>query len=213
MKVLIGVLTCHARAATHVSIQRATWLPTLPPHGVDCVFFYGSGSHGVNLRDEITLEVDDSYEGMCSKARRVYRFAEELGYDYLFTCGDDTWVAPVRLLKSGYYKYNLIGRTRGVAGEYPDDYPSGGAGTMISRRSLEYLNAAPPTDDPCEDRWLGGVLRSHKIICHRDPRYSLAREVHMKDFNALITCETTRHGRPEPEADMYRIHKLAKGGL
>jgi len=206
IKILVAITTCHTRPE-QAPLQRRLW--THRVKDADYKFFYGRGENREPLPDEIFFNCSDSYDGLTDKARIIYNWAWDHDYDYIYDCDDDTYVIPERLLESGFAEWDYIGRQRGADGEFPDDYASGGAGVWISRKALQILVAAPPTDDTVDDRWLGDTLRKNGIICHRDQRYCLARE--WKKYAAnLISCETTRHdlGR---EADMDEVHRVCWG--
>ncbi len=192
MKILIAITTCHSRQQ-QAQLQRRLW--TYRVKGADVFFFSGCGAQRLALSDEVFLKCRDDYEGLTDKARAIYEWAYARYYDYVFDVDDDTYVIPERLLKSGFEQYDYIGRTATATGE-PDvtgtDYASGGPGVWISRKSLEILVNAPPTNDTADDRWLGNTLRANGILCHTDRRYCLSRE--WKEYaTTLISCCSEKH--------------------
>ena len=208
-KILIAVMGCHHRE-DRTDLQRRTWLSHGPwDSRVTVRFFRGKpqpgGPFAKNHGDEMILNVPDDYAGMCQKARMVYHHAFLNCYDFTLTTGDDTWVHIPRLVdycteiwNGGRPLKHYVGHLRGETDEFGDDYASGGPGTLFSAHALRLLNAAPPTDDPAEDRWAGNVLRSHRITLHSDKRhFCLPAEWRDRYPWEIITVETTRVHRGE----------------
>lgn len=207
VKILIAITT-HQGNRVQTALLRRLW--TQRVKGADVVFFYGGPSCEV-LHDELRLDCRDDYLGLTDKARAIYWWAYHRGYDYVFDVDDDTYVIPERLLKSGFEQYDYIGRTATATGE-PDitgtDYASGGPGVWISRKSLEILVNAPPTNDTADDRWLGQTLRANGVFCHPDRRYCLSREWYEHSTHLISCCSEKQW-----PVDLQRVHEYCYNRL
>ncbi len=137
-------------------------------------FFLGERADYVPRPDEIVLPVSDAYEALPLKTRGICRWAAEHQYDWLFTCDDDTYVAPERLFGSGFEQYDYVGRFRGPSGGYPAPYCSGFA-YWLSRRAMEIVARQPLSSDTADDRWLGNVLHEAGIVGSLDGRYRVTK--------------------------------------
>lgn len=204
MRILIGILTCHARREL-ANVQRETWLEAAKLLGIEVKFFLGEGPYFGS--DELATGSLDDYEHMTDKARICYQYAHEEGFDWLFTCGDDTWLHPRRLMKfiEEHKDHDYVGHLRGEVGELPDDYASGGPGTLFSRKALEFLVQAPPTDDQAEDRWAGLALAAAGFTLQKDHRLLLPAEFGDRKPWEIVSLETIRVGTPKH--DMRKIHQ------
>jgi hypothetical protein len=145
MKVLIAVLSCELyRTNGNNQALRDTWLPCIV--GADYKFFMGQGSK-CTQPDEVYLDVQDDYGHVTFKARAIYKWALEQGYDYIFKCFADTYVCPSRLLSSGFENYDYVGnfacRPQGSFA-----YCTGGSGYWLSKKTYGPLATAHiPVDD------------------------------------------------------------------
>lgn len=137
-------------------------------------FFLGRRDGYQPSPDEVMLPVEDTYEGLPAKTRGICRWAVERGYDWIFTCDDDTYVRPERLLSSGFEQYDYVGRFRGPSGGYPAPYCSG-FGYWLSRRAMQIVAAQPLSKDTADDRWIGNVLLTAGIRGALDERYQVLK--------------------------------------
>ena len=120
------------------------------------------------------LPVSDAYEALPNKTRGICRWAAEHQYDFLFTCDDDTYVVPERLLASNFEHHDYSGRFRGPSGGYPAPYCSGFA-YWLSKRALCIVAEQPLTADRADDRWIGNVLHEAGIKGALDARYRVTK--------------------------------------
>lgn len=177
MRILIGIVTCHKRI-DYTNEQRKAWVKDA---AVDLRFFFGKGEHPNKQEDEVILDCDDSYNGLCVKVQMMYKWALSQGYDYIFKTDDDTLVYPDRLLKSGFEKYDYSG---GILITPHPCYVGGcklkhsflcGGGYWLSKKSMEILIDTPIYlgKESYEDHWVGNNLYHHNIFPYYDWRYSL----------------------------------------
>lgn len=204
MRVLIAVVTCH-KFRDRADAQRATWAPEVT--GADVRFFLGRGGPAQRA-DEVILDVDDNYHHLPAKVQAVYAWALAQDYDYVFKCDDDIFIAPRRLLASGFEYHDYVGRLRGPSGNFPYPYASGFS-YWLSRKAMETVLTATP-DDIAEDRFVGNTLGRAGIQCHADYRYAIVT-AHRNapsapqgplEGNAIIT--SGEHG----PAEMREAHRL-----
>jgi len=133
---------------------------------LDVRFFIGQEPTGsfVQWQDEITLGVDDSYQGLAQKVKKILAWSLDHGYDFTFLADNDTFVMSDRLLKSGFEKYDYSGRTapnRELNNKY--SFCHGGYGYFVSRKLAELIvKTEPKTTD--EDRFVGQVASDNGII-------------------------------------------------
>src|SRR3990172_12833817 len=108
MRPLIAVMSCGRDALNgcHRAI-RCTWV-TQVPNGIEYRIFVGRGEQPLEP-DEVRLDVPDDYNGLVLKSQAIRRWALDQGYDFVFKADRDTYIAPVRLLKSGFEKHDYVG--------------------------------------------------------------------------------------------------------
>jgi hypothetical protein len=221
MKILIAIKTCH-RYAARAQAQRETWIPRLAaaiPSGwtVDLRFVVGrppAGAPPGPLGPDVTrLEAEDGYYELPGKMRALFQWAQERGYDHVFTCDDDVYLVPERLLASDFAAHDYSGRLRGPSGAFPAPYASGFA-MWLSRGAVEILAAAPIGAHRRDDRWIGNVLWEHGIHCHREPQFVIAqsaRNVACAEAGARADNQVIAAGEYSP-AEMQREHTAWLGG-
>lgn len=166
MKTLIAVVSCHSRPMYRQAI-RETWLPLVPRDKADVKFFVGGE---IEESDTVTLECDDSYEGLPSKVQAIVRWALAHGYDYVLKCDDDVVLQPDKLLASGYDAFDFVGH-RNDSHEVP--IPPYGFCYWLSKRSMEIVATSTLPRDNFDEGWIRHQLYAHSIVLHHDPRYFL----------------------------------------
>jgi hypothetical protein len=148
MKNLIAVISCHKNAIAAQAI-RQTWAKDST---TEVKFFYGIGNHANRTSDEIFLPAPDTYVGLVEKVKAVIAWAYVNTYDFMLKCDDDAYVVPSRVRfssdHSGWWA--------------PKGYIHGGAGYVLSRRSMGILQCAPITSIS-EDWWVTDVLNRSAI--------------------------------------------------
>lgn len=171
-RILIAIKSCH-KYAHRAQAQRETWIPEVG-EAADVFFFLGEKDVYSPRPDEIVLPVSDTYSALPAKTRGICRWAAERRYDFVFTCDDDTYVQPDRLLRSGFEQHDYVGRFRGPSGGYAAPYCSGFA-YWLSRRALEIVAAQQLGQDTADDRWIGNVLLEAGISGALDERYRVTK--------------------------------------
>lgn len=166
MKTLIAIVSCHMLADRRKAI-RETWLPLA--QDVDVRFFLGQGKTMLESKDEVLLDVDDSYRGLPSKTKAICKWALDNGYEFLWKCDDDVYLQPLRLLKSGYESLDYMGRKRGPSGGRPAPYASGFC-YGLSPKAMKVVADMKLSNDPAEDRCVGNELLQAGIQCSADYR-------------------------------------------
>jgi hypothetical protein len=217
MRILLAIKTCH-RYAARAQAQRETWIPRLaaavpPGWTVDLRFFLGRPAERPGrlpraiAADEVWMDCDDSYAGLTEKFRKICRWALAREYDYLFSCDDDVYLVPERLL-AGWRAVDYAGRWRGPSGGFPAPYASGFA-TWLSRAAIEILAEAPSENHRRDDRWIGNVLWMAGIRCDRETRFVVAQS----SRNAACASRGARINNPVIAAcefgpeEMHREHQ------
>src|SRR5580692_4411553 len=94
MKVLLGIINCHARPNFQQAI-RDTWLPSTP-EGLEVRFFLGRGATRDPKPDEVFLDCGDAYLDLPEKVQAMFKWASENGYEYAAKCDDDVIVRPTQ---------------------------------------------------------------------------------------------------------------------
>lgn len=177
-KLLIAILACHHRAR-HINVCRETWVPSTARQ-CDYKFFFGRGSHADPQPDEVVLDCDDAYRGLACKVQEACRWALAHGYEYLFKVDDDTYVRPERVMRSGFEKYDYVGRLLGPTDQYHQvRYARGGTGYYVSRKVMQVLADAPTPNpdiprDYAEDSWVGRITLEAGFDCIDDDRLRCA---------------------------------------
>ena len=184
MNILIAIASC----ANHLNRNTACLETWASPESIyDCAEKY-IGTHNlvIQIFTGKDLGVSDEYEALPAKVRAICEYAHDTEFDVLLKCDSDTFVWLNRFLESGFAEYDYVGWTGGIV--HPsEEYASGGAGYVLSRKAFSIVAEAPLTLDTAEDRWVGRVLYDGGIIVHRDTRY--AHGFHRKPFedNTLVT--------------------------
>ena len=156
-RVLVGICSCTGADARRSAVRR-TWLKGLP-QGMTAVFFVGAGP-AVDKADVVQLPVQDDYCALPQKVQALFRYAlERYDFDYLFKCDDDTYVCAERLLALAGEGGDYVGSTAWAA----QGYASGGAGYLLSARSVAVVAGARPAGRGAEDLWVGQVLGDQGI--------------------------------------------------
>jgi|SRR5208282_490412 len=184
MKILFAIASCQSWEDNgNNQAVRDTWMKDIPACrvdgysecAIDCKFFQG---HGSTPKDDLVIvNAPDDALGIIQKTKAIHIWAYYAGYDFVFQCWPDTYVKVDLLLKSGFEKYDYLGRV------YPDPGPIsphgflvGGDGWWASRRASQAIaNAAIITtpqynDGNADDLWAGFVIGEAglKMVDHPD---------------------------------------------
>lgn len=190
LRVLIAITSCHRRAHLR-EMQRETWIMDIHRNGADYRFFlgmpsvsqqhdprrgwlseYGNRETAQPLRDEIFLNVTDSYEALPLKTQALLRWAYEQGYDFVFKCDDDTYCCVDRLLVSGFEGQLYSGFQKESDYFGPGlRYAQGGAGYWLSRQAMAEVLADDSVSSGPEDINVARILRQRGIALFHDLRY------------------------------------------
>lgn len=132
-KILIGICSSRATPERRTAI-RQTWLAS--PHPEIHTLFFVGGADTIDESDTVVVEARDDYDFLPQKVLAFFRYAvENLEFDWLFKCDDDTYVSLDRLKQLPKPGYGIIGS------EYlaQRGSPSGGAGYFLDRATVERL--------------------------------------------------------------------------
>lgn len=206
MKVLIAIMSCEAERYMH-DVIRETWLRNCP---CDYAFILGHEA-GSQFADEIRMAyVPDARNALIYKVQATMRYALNSGYDYLFRCDNDTFVAVDRLLASDFAERDL---TNGY----------GGTGIWLNRDCMQaLLSYTKPvwsanglrweTWDSWgffDDKWIvnayGQMGRGAPYI---DARYSPYAGLSPMPNNNVITYHQDVRNSLRLENRMREIHRL-----
>jgi hypothetical protein len=110
-------------------------------------------------RDVVSLGAPDDYHGLPKKVRAFFQYAlTNYEFDYLFKCDDDTYVKPERLFELLNGDCEFVGSR-----DWWPSHADGGAGYLLSRKSVAIAaNAVCPDSGP-EDVWVTESLRKAGI--------------------------------------------------
>lgn len=154
------------RQERRIQAARSTWLNDVADYAnVEYRVFYGRGSHE-QLKDEIFLDVDDSYQGLPKKVQAICRWALDHGFSWLYKCDDDTFCYVGRLLESGFEKFDQMGFRM----QHHGAYIVGGPGYTLSRNAMEAI-CRDNVVGWAEDLWVGGTLRKYGCKLQGDSRF------------------------------------------
>ena len=179
MKLLIAIMSHEAarKEGSHIAI-RETWLSH--SQGVPHIFFMGEGSEPHDS-DEMSFPVPDDYKHVTEKSLALFEHALKLDYEFVLHCGRDTYINIGRLLQGGFQAYPYAGH-RTAGGDMAHDvslesdkcgrfeYTSGGAGTWLSKKSMEVILASD-FRHPADDLMYGTCLGRAGIRLRHDPRF------------------------------------------
>jgi hypothetical protein len=229
MNPVIIVTSCHRDVENgRQQAQRDTCFsnPSIPYK-----FMLGHGNVQQN-EDEIIFDVPDGYGGSW-KTREGCRWALDSGYDFIFKADIDVYCFTDRLLKSGFEKFDYVGRF--VDDQQPDwivpvgqhgsvelrgnHVRASGFGYWLSKRAAEELVNAEPTPDSKEwvfEDWVTGKVLSqtgitgtHDFRYHPGPHDTCAKlcyketEPFLNDLCAIHLGESTG---VYDKSRMYAIH-------
>lgn len=174
-RILVGVCSCRKNEERRRAI-RETWASRAPA-GIEVVFFVGEGPEPIEaVADVVVVAAPDDYGHLPAKVLAFFRHSlDACGFDWLFKCDDDTYVALGRLGQLATRGQDLIGNEflteRGS--------PSGGAGYMLSRGIVARVagdRSIPPEGD--EDVLIGRAAIRHgasftatRRLCSDTSRY------------------------------------------
>lgn len=150
---------------------RNTWQRQAWACGYMHQFLLGAGNEKAGM-DEWIVDADDSYAGISAKLRAAYKMAQ--GWNgYVFVSCIDTYIVPVRLRASEYWKHDYVGLRS--AGE---QHASGGNGYWLSPDALAALALLPPGNGYA-DLLDHNDLAAGGISLHDDQRYGASITKHL----------------------------------
>jgi hypothetical protein len=161
---LIAIKSC-ARDMQNLSHQaiRESWGKDVQ----DLRFFIGQEPTGsfAQFQDEINLNVDDSYQGLAKKTRKILEWSLAQGYEFTFLADNDTFAIPDLLLHSKFQNAEYSGKIAPNRGGRPFLFCHGGYGYFVSRKLAELAVKTEPTVTD-EDRFVGQVAFDNGIVPH-----------------------------------------------
>jgi Galactosyltransferase len=152
MSLVITVVSCHRDrdAGCHQSIRR-TWGEEALKLGIDVVFFIGGDRPEGLQKDEVWLNVPDSYNDLPYKTQAVAGWFLNSCFPYMFKCDTDTFIVPEHLLENDFQNADYLGTPVNPT------YLNGGPGYFLSRAAAQVL-CSERVDETAEDRWVGRML-------------------------------------------------------
>jgi len=200
MKVLIAIPSCHSLRGNEDSV-RNTWIKDIPK-GVDYKFFLGNPNVPVSA-DEVCLDVGDGFNDITQKVKRIFGWAHDHGYDFVFKCDLDTLVVPALLMKSDFEKYDYSGGRFGGR-----EFASGGGGYWLSRKAMGIVIHSSLEDDPWEDLNIARVLLARGIEVHDNPHHKFIPGERLDRETIAMHLSSTKgwDAKATPE-DMYRAYR------
>lgn len=204
-QILIAALGCAAYSSRRERCLR-TWVPEALKLGMDVVFLIGNGE-GPPRREGLLLHVPcpDDYPSLPFKVRLGFEWAlQHTECDFVFKCDDDTYIWPERLLALAESGVDYIGAewSPGVG------YASGGAGYLLSRRSLTIAaEGLLPSPQGAEDVLVGQCLSKAGITFQIDQRLVAFgnEELRPRCTNAIITTHAC-----DPPWKTHRVERLGE---
>ncbi len=194
---LIAVVTCASRKEW-ADAARRTWAPACQ-RKVDVVFFVG---RNVELAHTISLDCDDSYQGLPDKVREITRYATVRDYEHVLKCDDDVVIDTHGLLNSGYEKWDFVGHESSPKSSVPY-----GFNYWMSKRAAEIVAGAQLPTNNNDEAWVTNVLGKHDIHLHHDSRYRLHVEQYQdcKDRRRPLR-KSTKQRAPELKYFSWCLH-------
>lgn len=120
------------------------WMRELLPHNMQAYFIVGQTSEPIHEPRVVQVDAQDDYWAMPQKVLAGMRWAlKNHDFDFIVKVDDDTFIHPERLAR---YVATLEKGTPDIHGgeiSADNEYLSGGAGYILSRRMVEVLAADP----------------------------------------------------------------------
>jgi hypothetical protein len=211
-RVVIGVFTCEMYADRRQACEQ-TWIADFADDpDVLIAFLRGDESLEEPYQwDGSTLwcRCGDDYLNLAFKTRAFTRWAtENIEFDYLFRCDDDTYVYRDRLISYDPQGEDYIGTP------VRREFASGGAGYLVSPRAAELI-AEGDFDARSEDRQVGELLFANGIDLTVDRKFrrwtkNWDPETDLPTVAQRARWITSHLGR-KSAAKMYELHSAVVG--
>lgn len=220
MKIAIGVLSTHKNTIASINI-----LKTFGMNIKEDIYFFSDRS--IDINNYLCLTNDDSYNSCVAKnvLGFIYFYENLLNkYDWFMCIDDDTYLNINNLNQSiNIFDSNTNICIGNIIACWPQDrmlqYPSGGAGYIISRRSLEtiikdlkyyrdinyIINNYPQIR--FSDVFIGKILNDNKITLINDNLFSGENWKNLKLNKNNISYHYVKKN------DMLEIHNELNGQL
>lgn len=200
MKILIGVINCHARPE-YQQVIRETWLPSVPKDKIDVRFFLGNGEREP-LDDEVFLDVEDSYAGLPQKVQAMFSWAYTNGYTHVMKLDDDCILLVEEWLRSNFELYDFVAGT--VIPDIPEAMPVPyGFAYVLSRKAMEIVIKAVLPQDNNDELWVTQQLYQYGIILHSDQRYFMHTGVRIDPARGPAHRPLRNFNRPAERQPVY----------
>lgn len=157
--------------------------------------------------DEVLLHTPDMYNYTSFKLKSICEWGISRGYEFIFQCLTDTYVAVDRLAICGYENKEYLGTSN-----YEGTYVGGGPGYWLSKRSAQFLLQAPVTHW-AYDVWTGQVMLSRGVPINNDNRYTNLDNGDDPPLssNTVITSHIANFPTVYDPKVMYDLHRRYKG--
>ena len=133
-KYAIAIKSCH-KFATRRQIQLDTWLNNID---VDFFFVIGNptpGNGGPVIMDSLACDVSDAFTDIAPKVLAAVTYSLEQNATNLVVVDDDTYLCWLRMLASGFQKFDYLGFVR----DYDDHVYMQGSCYSLSERAMERI--------------------------------------------------------------------------
>lgn len=201
-KILVLVISCHHYERRTIRAKdadgcyqarracRLAWMRELLPHNMQAFFIVGQTSEPIHEPRVVQVEAQDDYWALPQKVLAGMRWAlKKHDFDFIVKVDDDTFIHPERLAR---YVATLEKGTPDIHGgeiSADNEYLSGGAGYILSRRMVEVLVEDPliPQEGREDVEICEAVLRAGgKIV--KDRRFNSKRTPFPQLSNDIISA-------------------------
>jgi hypothetical protein len=211
-RIVIGIFTCEEYADRRQACEE-TWIADFSDDS-DVLIVFLRGDESLDepyRRDANTLwcRCGDDYLSLIFKTRAFTRWAtENIEFDYLFRCDDDTYVYRDRFVSHDQGGDDYIGTP------VRREFASGGAGYFLSPRAAELI-AEGDFEAKTEDRQVGELLVANGIDLTVDRKFrgwtaNWDPETDLPTPAQRARWITSHLGR-RPVAKMYELHSTVVG--
>lgn len=175
MKILVAIESCFKDRVKHQA-QRDTWLKDFHDffsYSVEKKFFLGDVVDKFEEDEVPLLSIKDTYETLSTKTQAICQWAAERDFDFLLKVDTDTVAHPRNLVFSNFQNHDYSGgfnedqmptSLRDRFGGSTIQFPSGGAGYWLSRKSLTIVANSDKVVSCAEDVFVAAVLKEHGIL-------------------------------------------------
>lgn len=185
MKLLLLIMSSN-KYSDRQNIIRETWLKD---YDGEYYFYVGDGKNNID-GDVIRLDCKDTYEDLHMKQGMILNFVlNNLDFDYIFNCDDNTYVIVDRMKNSGFQNYNYMGHPCIIGDVY---YAQGAAGYFLSKYAVTKFLETPFSNpiynfkEMPSDFLVGSILASKNIYLHTNYLFNMGKYINNKGYYAVL---------------------------